>query len=98
MTLSEIQKIIAVVTATYPTFYKSFDAEMSRNLVGAWNMALKDYEYKDASIALQRFIKSDKSGFPPSPGQVIAKMPSKYERYMKEIMEIEEHNYRRLKG
>ena len=98
MTTGEIQKLIAIVTATYPTFYRNFDAEMSKNLVGAWYSALKEYEYKDACVALQKFIKSDKTGFPPSPGQVIGKMPSKYERYMKEIMEIEEHNYRRLKG
>ena len=98
MTPNEIKKLIAVVTATYPTFYRSFDADMSRNLVGAWYSALKEYEYKDASIALQRFIKSDKTGFPPSPGQVIAKMPSKYEHMLKEIMEIEEHNRKRLQG
>ena len=41
MTLNEIKKLIAVVTATYPTFYRSFDADMGRNLVGAWNAALQ---------------------------------------------------------
>ena len=98
MTFNEVQKLIAVVTATYPTFYKSFDAEKGKALVGAWNSALKDYDYKDASVGLKRFIQSDKNGYPPSPGQVIAKMPSKYEHMREEIMGIEEHNLKRLSG
>ena len=98
MVLSEVQKLIAVMTATYPTFYKSFDADAGKSFINAWYSALKEYEYKDASIGLQRFIKSDSSGFPPSPGQVIAKMPSKYEKYLEEAMRIDEHNRKRLQG
>lgn len=98
MTIRETQKIIAVITATFPGYYKSFTAEMLDSLVKSWFVLLKNYDYESASTGLERFLKSDKTGFPPSPGQIIAKMPSKYEGYLKEIMELEEHNRKRLSG
>lgn len=98
MTVNETKKIIAVITATYPGYYRSFSSEMIDNLVRAWFSLLKDYDYEDASTGLQRFMKGDSTGFPPSPGQVIAKMPGKYEKYMKEALKIDEHYIRRLGG
>lgn len=98
MTQSETAKIITVIMANYPAHYKSFTPSMIENLVSAWSVTLSGYSYENANKGLMRYMQSDKSGFPPSPGQIIAKMPSIYEQYLQEILEIENDNTKRLTG
>ena len=98
MTIKDTKKIIAVITATYPGYYRTFSQEMLDNLVRAWFALFKEYDYEDANTGLQRFMKSDNTGFPPSPGQVIAKIPSKYEKFLEEAIKIDQHNLRRRPG
>ena len=98
MTIVEVKKLIAVVTATYPGHYKSFTSDMMQNLVLSWGEIFKDYDYIRASEGLRRFIKSDTNGFPPVPGQIIDKMPSRYEEMLNETLKIDQHNLKRLSG
>lgn len=96
MTKQETAKVITVIMATYPGHYKGYTPVMIDNLVGAWSMVFSEYTYKRANEGLMRYLKSDKAGFPPSPGQIIARMPSEYEEQLKEIQALEDK--RRLPG
>ena len=99
MTIVEVKKLIAVITATYPSHYKQFTQEMLENHAKVvWAAAFKDYDYKKASIGLGRYIDKDKSGFPPSPGQIIAKMPTIYEEMLNEKLAIDMHHITGLPG
>ena len=98
MTIPDTKKIIAVITAAYPAHYKGFNQSMIENLVAVWHEAFKEGDYEAVSTGLKRFIKVDDSGFPPVPGQIRKKMPSKYEYMLEEIMRLEEHNLKRLSG
>ena len=93
MTVQEAKKIMAVLSATYPQHYKNFDADMANNLITVWASIMAEYPYERVSTGLKRFIETDTKGFPPTPGQVIDKMPTKYELMFEEIAAFETHNY-----
>jgi len=71
MTDQETWKLIYVIKASYPSFYKDFKPVDYENLFTAWNMVMDDYSYEQASAGLKVFLTSDTKGFPPSPGQVV---------------------------
>lgn len=70
MTREETKQVLMIIQATYPN-YKPPDRTVA---VNAWNMALEEYPYKVVEIALKTYIKTDTSGFAPSPGQIIEKI------------------------
>ena len=70
MTREETKQVLMIIQATYPN-YKPPDRTIAIN---AWTMALEEYPYKAVEIALKAYIKTDTSGFAPSPGQVIQKI------------------------
>ena len=70
MTREETKQMLMVIQATYPN-YKPPEKAVAIN---AWTMALEEYPYKAVEIALKAYIKTDTSGFAPSPGQVIQKI------------------------
>lgn len=70
MTRDETKQVLMIIQATYPN-YKPPDRTVAIN---AWTMALEEYPYKAVEIALKAYIKTDTSGFAPSPGQVIQKI------------------------
>lgn len=98
MTQEETAKIVAVVCANYPTSFRNMPRGDLESMIRAWSVTLGEYEYEKVSIGLMRFIKSDKNGFPPVPGQIIDKMPSRYEEMLNEAIKIDQHNIRRLRG
>lgn len=69
MTREETVKILMAIQAAYPNF-KVPDKTIA---VDTWHMALSDYTYKEISIALNIYIRSDTSGFAPNIGQIIDK-------------------------
>lgn len=69
MTRQETQKILAVISATYPSF-KPQDAQ---TILNAWAMILEPYDYREIQQGLMAFIRSDTSGFAPAVGQLIGK-------------------------
>ena len=70
MTKKEITKLIMLMSATYPN-YKVNDLDTT---ISAWSLMLEDISYKDAEIAFVSYVRSDTSGFAPSPGQLIDKI------------------------
>lgn len=67
MTRDETKLIVRVITESYP----NFNPRDLSGTVNIWSQMLLDYEYKDISKALQKYILSDSSGFAPSIGQIV---------------------------
>lgn len=64
MTLTETKKILAVVRAAYPNFYKSLTATDANAMVVLWARQFSHVPYYVMNWALERIIK--KSQYPPS--------------------------------
>ena len=79
----EVKKLFAIMMAVYPNF-KLVDVDFAAN---TWSNILYDCTYDQASLALKAYIRSDSSGFAPSPGQLIDKMQNFVSE--KELNEIE---------
>lgn len=79
----EAKKLFAIMMAVYPNF-KLVDVDFAAN---TWSNILSDCTYDQASLALKAYIRSDSSGFAPSPGQLIDKMQNFVSE--KELNEIE---------
>lgn len=79
----EVKKLFAIMMAVYPNF-KLVDVDFAAY---TWANILSDCTYDQASLALKAYIRSDSSGFAPSPGQLIDKMQNFVSE--KELNEIE---------
>lgn len=67
MTKEETKKALAIMIASYPN-YKPENMQVTLNV---WNKMLEEYDYKIVEAGLMAYIKTDKSGFAPSVGQLI---------------------------
>ena len=67
MTRDETLKILMTIQAAYPS-YKVTDKTVTANL---WFRMLKDYTYIQVEAALDTYIRTNKSGFAPSIGEII---------------------------
>lgn len=70
MTREETKKVLMSIQAAYPNF-KVPDKTVAINV---WGKALEEYSYGAVSMALLAYIKTNTSGFAPSPGQIIGKI------------------------
>lgn len=66
-----VKKLVTVIIATYPGYFRNYTVTDIDNMVNAWERVLNDVEYADADKGLTIFLRSDTKGFPPSPGQVL---------------------------
>ena len=74
MTEIETKKLVAIMTAAFPTHFAKYDIPMIERLVDVWKGVLEDYSYEDAHTGLMLFMKTDLSGFPPTPAMIIDKI------------------------
>lgn len=88
MRLEETKKIIATIMATFPAQYGRFDKMMIDNMISSWAEIFKDYEYPEVNAGLTVFLKTDISGFPPTPAMIIDKI-SKHIKPTNEIAPLE---------
>lgn len=70
MTREEIQGLLAMVQATYP----NYNPPSKTAAVNAWAMALEEYSANEVAMAFKTYMKTNTSGFAPSPGQLIEKI------------------------
>lgn len=70
MTRDETIKILMVVQAAYPN-YNPQDKTITVNL---WSEMLEEFSYQQVNAALKAYIRTDKSGFAPSIGDVVDKV------------------------
>lgn len=71
MTRKDVQKLIAAIAYSYPNFRVPADATP---MIDTWFWILEDYDYNSIQIALKAYGQTDRSGFAPSPGQLIGMM------------------------
>ena len=69
MNMKETQRILAAITAIYPSFTRDRDCAV---LARVWQQVFAGVPYPDVSRALAAFIASDTKGFPPTPGALNA--------------------------
>ena len=70
MTRDETLKIMAVLKATYPNFYKGMTRRDAEGVVALWTDMFSEDSYNAVAAAVKAFIASDSKGFPPVVGQV----------------------------
>lgn len=70
MTRDETLKIMAVLKATYPNFYKDMTRRDAEGVVALWTDMFSEDSYNAVAAAVKAFIASDSKGFPPVVGQV----------------------------
>lgn len=70
MTRDETLKIMAVLKATYPNFYKDMTRMDAEGVVALWTDMFSEDSYNAVAAAVKAFIASDSKGFPPVVGQV----------------------------
>lgn len=70
MTRDETLKIMAVLKATYPNFYKDMTRRDAECVVALWTDMFSEDSYNAVAAAVKAFIASDSKGFPPVVGQV----------------------------
>lgn len=70
MRIEDSRRLIAVLMATYPN-YNPIDVELAAE---TWAGVMEEYTYEQVDMALRSYMKTNTSGFPPVPGQIIDKM------------------------
>lgn len=64
MTRDETLKIMAVLKATYPNFYKDMTRRDAEGVVALWTDMFSEDSYNAVAAAVKAFIASDSKGFP----------------------------------
>jgi hypothetical protein len=72
MTREETKQIIRMLVETYPNYHPN---DLTTT-VDIWASLLSDYRAGDIQAALKKYILTSTSGFAPSPGQIIALIPT----------------------
>lgn len=67
MERNDVQDFLAMVQGTYP----NFNPPDKTAAVNAWTMALGEYRRDEVALAFKLYMKSNTSGFAPTPGQII---------------------------
>lgn len=87
MTKEETIKIMAILKAAYPTYYKDQTKEEAAMSVGVWQATLIEYDYKSVSAAIKEIIKTMK--YPPSIAEIIDKIETaQQEKYYKDLAKM----------
>ena len=68
MTRDETLKIMAVLKATYPNFYKDMTRRDAEGVVALWTDMFSEDSYNAVAAAVKAFIASDSKGVSPGGG------------------------------
>lgn len=74
MTVEETLKIMAVLKASYPNFYRDMKRKDAEGIVNLWADMFSGDDYRLVAVAVKALIASDSKGFPPVIGQVKEKL------------------------
>lgn len=70
MTREDVQKLLMMITATFP----NFKVENKTETINSWLYFLGEYDSNEVVLALKSYVKSNSSGFAPSCSQLIAEL------------------------
>lgn len=85
MQKEKVIELVSKMVRTYPNTYGDYGREDKELLVDTWTMALEDYDDDSVMRAFKAFLISDQKGFPPSVGQIVARIPNKGNIYDKTL-------------
>lgn len=72
MTKQETAKILAVLQAAYPNFYRGMSASEVDSVIAVWASMFEHEPYTIVSAAIKTLLASDEKGYPPHIGAVKA--------------------------
>ena len=72
MTRSETLAIMSILKAAYPSYYRDMKRQDAEAVVNLWSEMLADYPADLVAAAVKSHIASDRNGFPPHIGAIIA--------------------------
>lgn len=70
MTYDETLKIMAVLRAAYPSYYKGMALGEADGIVKLWAQMFETDSYQEVGAAVKAYIATDASGFPPTIGRL----------------------------
>lgn len=91
MTIEETIKIMAILKAAYPMYYKDMSKDDLKPVIKLWHMQFSQYDYETVMMAVNAWIANDTKGFPPVIGQLQEKL--RQITQPKELTEQEAWNY-----
>lgn len=68
MTKEEVGKVLAVINAYYPYFFKEMNAEGKRAIIELWARQFAEYDYAMVNAALDAYIAVDENNRAPNVG------------------------------
>lgn len=74
MKRSDVLKIMAVLRGAYPQFYRGISREEAEDTVNLWTDMFRGDDPALVAAAVKSVIEGDEKGFPPTIGQVKAKL------------------------
>ena len=72
MTRSETLAVMSILKAAYPAYYRDMKRKDAEAVVNLWAEMLEDYPADLVAAAVKSHIASDRKGFPPHIGAIIA--------------------------
>lgn len=70
MTWDETKTIIGIIKSLYP----NWKTDNPKSTVDTWHIVLEDFDANAIQYAIKRYALTDKSGFPPSVGQLVGQL------------------------
>lgn len=70
MNVNETLKILSVLKANYPNFYKGMSKIDAEAQVSLWSEMFEDTPYELVGIAVKSYIATDVNGYPPNIGKI----------------------------
>lgn len=74
MDRTETIATLAILRGAYPNFYRGISKIEAEDTVNLWLDIFGRYPFKLVIAAVKSFIEADEKGFPPVPGQIMAKI------------------------
>ncbi len=71
MTIQETKEVLAMVSSSFPKFFSNITRESAERNVIMWHEDLGEYSMAAVVAGVKAYRTADRSGFPPSTGQVI---------------------------
>ena len=70
MNVNETLKVLSVLKANYPNFYKNLSRMDAEAQVNLWSEMLEDTPYELVGAAVKSYIATDVDGYPPNIGKI----------------------------
>lgn len=74
MTIQDVGQVMDILTAFYPGFYSKQTENEKYTAAMLWASVFEPYPAELVIYALKGYIATDEKGFPPVPGQIMAKV------------------------